>query len=73
MHRAVGSGNLKIVELLLSKGAEVDSRDRVSAYNNLMSLGYIKLRNSSTYVGIRILLYMQLIKWLLIKNLDLYK
>ena len=33
LHRAAGSGNLKLVELLLSKGAEVDSRDRVSTYN----------------------------------------
>ena len=41
LHRATENGHLKIVEILLSKGATVDSRDKVSTYNNVMSLGYM--------------------------------
>ena len=40
MHRAAENVHLKIVETLLSKGATVYSRDDVSTYNNVMSLGY---------------------------------
>ena len=40
LHRAADNGHLKIVEILLSEGAEVDSRDIVSTCNNVMSLGY---------------------------------
>ena len=40
MLRAAINGHLKIVEILLSNGATVDSRDDVSTYNNVMSLGY---------------------------------
>ena len=36
MYNASESGHLQLVELLLSKGAEVDSRDDVSTYNNVM-------------------------------------
>ena len=36
MYKASEGGHLQIVELLLSKGAEVDSRDKVSTYNNVM-------------------------------------
>ena len=34
LYKASKGGHLQIVELLLSKGAEVDSRDEVSTYNN---------------------------------------
>ena len=34
------NGHLKIVEILFSEGAKLDSRDNVSTYNNVMSLGY---------------------------------
>ena len=40
LYRAVENGHLKIVEILLSKGATVDSGDKVSTYNNVMLLGY---------------------------------
>ena len=40
MHRAAEKGHLKIVEILLSEGAELDSMDKVSRYNNVFSLGY---------------------------------
>ena len=40
LHKAAENGHLKIVEILLSKGAELDSRDKVSIYNNVMSLGF---------------------------------
>ena len=40
LHRAAEKGHLKIVEILLSEGAELDSRDIVSACNNVMSLVY---------------------------------
>ena len=33
LHRAAENGHLKVVEILLSKGATVDSRDDVSTYN----------------------------------------
>ena len=36
MYKASEGGHLQVVELLLSKGAEVDSRDLVSTYNNVM-------------------------------------
>ena len=36
MYKASEGGHLHVVELLLSKGAEVDSRDNVSTYNNVM-------------------------------------
>ena len=36
LHRAAEGGHIQIVEYLLSKGVEVDSRDRVSTYNNVM-------------------------------------
>ena len=36
MYKASVGGHLQVVELLLSKGAEVDSRDKVSTYNNVM-------------------------------------
>ena len=36
LYKASEGGHLQVVELLLSKGAEVDSRDRVSTYNNVM-------------------------------------
>ena len=36
MYKASEGGHLQIVELLLLKGAEVDSRDNVSTYNNVM-------------------------------------
>ena len=36
LHRAADGYHLQIVECLLSKGAEVDSRDRVSTYTNVM-------------------------------------
>ena len=36
MYWASVYGHLQVVELLLSKGAEVDSRDEVSTYNNVM-------------------------------------
>ena len=39
LHRAAECGHLKVVEILLSKQAKLDSRDQVSAYNNLLSLG----------------------------------
>ena len=32
--------SLKIVEILFSEGAKLDSRDNVSTYNNVMTLGY---------------------------------
>ena len=40
MHRAAEKGFLKIVEILLSKGAELYIRNKVSRYNNVISLGY---------------------------------
>ena len=36
LYKASEGGHLQIVELLLSKGAEVDSRDKVSIYNSIM-------------------------------------
>ena len=36
MYKATEGGHLQVVELLLSKGAKVDSRDTVSTYNNVM-------------------------------------
>ena len=36
MYKASEGGHLQVVELLLSKGAEVDSREEVSTYNNVM-------------------------------------
>ena len=33
LYKASEGGHLQFVELLLSKGAEVDSRDEVSTYN----------------------------------------
>ena len=36
MYKASEGGHLQVVELLLSKGAEVDSRDKVSTNNNVM-------------------------------------
>ena len=37
MHKASEGGHLQVVELLLLKGAEVDSKDNtVSTYNNVM-------------------------------------
>ena len=36
LYKASEGGHLQIVEFLLSKGAEVDSRDYVSTYNNVM-------------------------------------
>ena len=36
LHRAAKGGYLQVVEYLLSKGVEVDSRDNVSTYNNVM-------------------------------------
>ena len=36
MYKASGGGHLQVVELLLSKGAEVDCRNKVSTYNNVM-------------------------------------
>ena len=36
MYKASENGHIQIVELLLSKGAEVDSKDEVSTYNNVM-------------------------------------
>ena len=36
MYIALEGGHLPVVELLLSEGAKVDSRDTVGAYNNTM-------------------------------------
>ena len=36
MHQAASTGHLQVVNLLLLKGVEVDSRDEVSTYNNVM-------------------------------------
>ena len=36
MYKASEGGHLQVVELLLSEGAEVNSRDYVSTYNNVM-------------------------------------
>ena len=36
MYKALEGGHLQVVELLLSKGVKVDSRDEVSTYNNVM-------------------------------------
>ena len=36
MYKASEGGHLQVVELLLSKGAEVDSREKVSTYSNVM-------------------------------------
>ena len=36
VYKASECGHLQVVELFLSKGAEVDSRDEVSTYNNVM-------------------------------------
>ena len=36
LHKAAGGDHLQVVEYLLSKGANGDSRDYVSTYNNLM-------------------------------------
>ena len=36
MYKASENGHLQVVELLLSKVAEVDSRDEVCTYNNVM-------------------------------------
>ena len=36
MYKASEGGHLQVVESLLSKGADVDSRDEVSTYNNVM-------------------------------------
>ena len=36
LYKASEGGHLQVAELLLSKGAEVDSRDKVSTYNNVM-------------------------------------
>ena len=37
LYKASEGGHLQVVELLLSKGAEVDSRDKVSKYNSQAS------------------------------------
>ena len=36
MYKAASTGHLQIVKLLLLEGVEVDSRDDVSTYNNVM-------------------------------------
>ena len=36
MLKAAEKGHLKIVEILLSEGAELDSRDGVSIHNNVV-------------------------------------
>ena len=36
LYNASEGGHLQVVKLILSKGAEVDSRDKVSTYNNVM-------------------------------------
>ena len=36
LYKASEGGHLQVVELLLSKGAKVDSRDYVSICNNVM-------------------------------------
>ena len=36
LYKASEGGHSQVVEVLLSKGAEVDSRDRVSTYYNIM-------------------------------------
>ena len=38
LYKASEGGHLQIVELLLSKGAAVDSRDKVSTYNNVRNV-----------------------------------
>ena len=38
LHYAAENDHLKIAEILLSKGATVNSMDEVSTYNNVMSL-----------------------------------
>ena len=37
-YKASEGGHLQIVELLLSKDAEVDSRDKVGTYNNVIRI-----------------------------------
>ena len=36
LYKVSEGGHLQVVELLLSKGAGVDNRDKVSTYNNVM-------------------------------------
>ena len=40
MHKAVEGGQLQVVEMLLSKGAEVDSKDKVSALLQLCNISF---------------------------------
>ena len=40
MHKAAENSHLKMVEILLSKGAKLDIMDKLSTYNNVISLGY---------------------------------
>ena len=62
MNKASEGGHLQTVKLLLSKGAKVDSRDKVSAYNNVMYCVIIIIQSVYSIVDevctIRVLIFM---------------
>ena len=62
LYKASERGLLQVVELLLSKGAEVDSRDGVSTYNNLMYCVIVIIQSVCSIVyevcTIRVLMFM---------------
>ena len=62
MYKASEGGHLQVVELLLSKGAKVDSRDDVSTYNNVMYCVIVIIQSVCGIVyevcGIRVFVFM---------------
>ena len=62
MYKASEGGHLQVVELLFSKGAEVDSRDEVSKYNSVMYCVIVIIQSVCSIVykvcTIRVLMFM---------------
>ena len=62
LYKASEGGHLLVVGLLLSKGAEVDSRDKVSTYNNVMYCVIVIIQSVCSIVyevcTIRVLIFM---------------
>ena len=62
LYKASEGGHLQVVELLLSKGAEVDSRDDVSTYNDVMYCVIVIIQSMCSILyevrTIRVLIFM---------------